>query len=286
MQNIKLCKGVDIDMDKLITKIYEARDYIQRYLNYTPEIGLILGSGLGVLGEEVQDKVIIEYSDIPNFPVSTVEGHKSRFIFGTLNNKKIAVMQGRFHYYEGYSMQDVVFPVWVMHALGINNLIVTNAAGGVNKSFKPGDLMLIKDHINFSGDNPLLGPNINEMGVRFPDMSNAYNYDLIELAKICATDNNIEIREGTYMMFTGPNYETPSEIKAVRILGGDAVGMSTVPEVIAANHSGMKVLGISCITNMAAGILGQPLNHQEVIDTAEKVKNKFISLVKSIVQNL
>jgi len=273
-------------MDKLITKIYEARDYIQRYLNYTPEIGLILGSGLGVLGEEVQDKVIIEYSDIPNFPISTVEGHKSRFIFGTLNNKKIAVMQGRFHYYEGYSMQDVVFPVWVMHALGINNLIVTNAAGGVNKSFKPGDLMLIKDHINFSGDNPLLGPNINEIGVRFPDMSNAYNYNLIELAKKCATDNNIEIREGTYMMFTGPNYETPAEIKAVRILGGDAVGMSTVPEVIAANHSGMKVLGISCITNMAAGILGQPLNHQEVIDTAEKVKNKFVSLVKSIVQNL
>lgn len=273
-------------MDKLIDKIYEARDYIKSFLNFTPEIGLILGSGLGVLGEEVQDKIIIEYSDIPNFPVSTVEGHKSRFVFGTLNNKKVAVMQGRFHYYEGYSMQEVVFPVWVMQAIGIKSLIVTNAAGGVNKSFKPGNLMLIKDHINFSSDNPLIGPNINEIGVRFPDMSNAYNHALIELAKKCAKDNNIEIREGTYMMFTGPSYETPAEIKAVRVLGGDAIGMSTVPEVIAASHSGMEVLGISCITNMAAGILDKPLNHQEVIDTAEKVKSSFVSLVKSIVQNL
>lgn len=273
-------------MDKLIAKIYEARDYIKSVVSFTPEIGLILGSGLGVLGEEVADKIIIEYSDIPNFPVSTVEGHKSRLVFGTLNNKKVAVMQGRFHYYEGYKMQEVVFPVWVMNALGINKLIVTNAAGGVNTSFKPGDLMFIKDHINFSGDNPLIGPNLNELGVRFPDMSNAYNIDMMELAKKCAKDNSIEVREGTYMMFTGPNYETPAEVKAARILGGDAVGMSTVPEVIAANHSGMKVLGMSCITNMAAGILDKPLNHQEVIDTAEKVKSKFVSLVKSIVENL
>lgn len=273
-------------MDKLIAKIYEARDYIKSFVSFTPEIGLILGSGLGILGEEVADKIIINYSDIPNFPVSTVEGHKSRLVFGTLNNKKVAVMQGRFHYYEGYKMQEVVFPVWVMKALGINKLIVTNAAGGVNADFKPGDLMLIKDHINFSGDNPLIGPNLNELGVRFPDMSNAYNIDMMELAKKCAKDNSIEVREGTYMMFTGPNYETPAEVKAARILGGDAVGMSTVPEVIAANHSGMKVLGMSCITNMAAGILDMPLNHQEVIDTAEKVKSKFVSLVKSIVENL
>jgi purine-nucleoside phosphorylase len=270
----------------LISKINDARDYIKKYVDFTPEVGLILGSGLGVMGEEVENKIIINYSDIPNFPVSTVEGHKSRFIFGTLNNKKVAVMQGRFHFYEGYKMQEVVFPVWVMKALGISKLIVTNAAGGVNKSFTPGDLMLIKDHINFAGTNPLMGSNIEEYGPRFPDMSNAYNNELIEIAKKCAVSNGIEVREGNYMMFTGPNYETPAEIRMSRVLGGDAVGMSTVPEVMTANHSGMKVLGISCITNMAAGILDQPLNHQEVIDTAEKVKTKFVKLVKDIVQNI
>jgi purine-nucleoside phosphorylase len=270
----------------LIFKINEAKDYIQKQIDYTPEIGLILGSGLGVMGEEVENKIIINYSDIPNFPVSTVEGHKSRFIFGTLNNKKVAVMQGRFHFYEGYKMQEVVFPVWVMKALGISKLIVTNAAGGVNESFTPGDLMLINDHINFAGTNPLMGQNIEEFGPRFPDMSNAYNKDFLAIAKKCAENNDISIQEGAYMMFTGPNYETPAEIRMSRVLGGDAVGMSTVPEVMAANHSGMKVLGISCITNMAAGILDQPLNHHEVMDTAEKVKTKFITLVKEIIKNI
>lgn len=270
----------------LIFKINEARDYIQKRIDYTPEIGLILGSGLGVMGEEVENKIIINYSDIPNFPVSTVEGHKSRFIFGTLNNKKVAVMQGRFHFYEGYKMQEVVFPVWVMKALGISKLIVTNAAGGVNERFTPGDLMLINDHINFAGTNPLMGQNIEEFGPRFPDMSNAYNKDFLSIAKKSAENNGISIQEGAYMMFTGPNYETPAEIRMSRVLGGDAVGMSTVPEVMAANHSGMKVLGISCITNMAAGILDQPLNHHEVMDTAEKVKTKFITLVKEIIKNI
>lgn len=270
----------------LILKINEARDYIKKHVDYTPEIGLILGSGLGVMGEEVENKIIINYSDIPNFPISTVEGHKSRFIFGTLNNKKVAVMQGRFHFYEGYKMQEVVFPVWVMKALGISKLIVTNAAGGVNMSFTPGDLMLINDHINFAGINPLMGQNIEEFGPRFPDMSNAYNKEFLDIAKKCAESNGISIQEGTYMMFTGPNYETPAEIRMSRVLGGDAVGMSTVPEVMTANHSGMKVLGISCITNMAAGILNMPLNHQEVIDTADKVKTKFVTLVKEIVKNI
>ena len=270
----------------LILKINEARDYIKQHVDFTPEIGLILGSGLGVMGEEVENKIIINYSDIPNFPISTVEGHKSRFIFGTLNNKKVAVMQGRFHFYEGYKMQEVVFPVWVMKALGISKLIVTNAAGGVNKGFTPGDLMLINDHINFAGINPLMGENIEEFGPRFPDMSNAYNKEFLGIAKKCAESNGISIQEGTYMMFTGPNYETPAEIRMSRVLGGDAVGMSTVPEVMTANHSGMKVLGISCITNMAAGILNMPLNHQEVIDTAEKVKTKFVTLVKEIVENI
>ena len=271
---------------ELIQRINGARDYIKKLVDYKPEIGLILGSGLGVLGEEVENKIIINYSDIPNFPVSTVEGHKSRFIFGTLNNKKVAVMQGRFHFYEGYKMKEVAFPVWVMKALGISKLIVTNAAGGVNESFTPGDLMLIKDHINFAGTNPLMGENIDEFGPRFPDMSNAYNKELMVIAKKCAESNGITVQEGTYMMFTGPNYETPAEIHMSRILGGDAVGMSTVPEVMTANHSGMKVLGISCITNMAAGILNQPLNHHEVMETAEKVKTKFITLVKEIVKNI
>lgn len=270
----------------LILKINEARDYINQHIDFTPEIGLILGSGLGIMGEEVENKIIINYSDIPNFPISTVEGHKSRFIFGTLNNKKVAVMQGRFHFYEGYKMQEVVFPVWVMKALGISKLIVTNAAGGVNKNFTPGDLMLINDHINFAGINPLMGKNIEEFGPRFPDMSNAYNKELLDIAKKCANSNGISVQEGTYMMFTGPNYETPAEIRMSRVLGSDAVGMSTVPEVMTANHSGMKVLGISCITNMAAGILNMPLNHQEVIDTAEKVKTKFVTLVKEIVENI
>jgi purine-nucleoside phosphorylase len=270
----------------LIFQINEARDYIKKHVDFTPEIGLILGSGLGVMGEEVENKIIINYSDIPNFPISTVEGHKSRFIFGTLNNKKVAVMQGRFHFYEGYKMQEVVFPVWVMKALGISKLIVTNAAGGVNKSFTPGDLMLIKDHINFAGTNPLMGKNIEEFGPRFPDMSNAFDKELIDVARKCADKNGIAVQTGVYMMFTGPNYETPAEIRMSRVLGGDAVGMSTVPEVMAANHCGMKVLGVSCITNMAAGILDQPLNHQEVMDTAEKVKTKFVTLVKEIVQNI
>lgn len=270
----------------LLKKINEAKEYIQKKLGYTPELALILGSGLGVLGEEVEDKTVIDYKDIPNFPVSTVEGHKSRFVFGTMNGRKVAVMQGRFHYYEGYKIQETVFPIWVMRALGIKKLIVTNAAGGINTSFDPGDLMLIKDHINFACINPLIGPNLEEFGVRFPDMSAAYSPRMMEIARKCAESHNVKIKEGVYMYLTGPNYETPAEIRAFRTIGADAVGMSTVPEVIAANHSGMEVLGISCITNMAAGILDQPLNHQEVMDTAERVRVNFTALVKSIIGNI
>ncbi len=269
--------------DNIITKINEARDYIKSKVDFTPEIGLILGSGLGVMGEEVEDKIIIDYKDIPNFPVSTVEGHKSRFIFGTLNGKKVAVMQGRFHFYEGYQIQQTVFPVWVMKALGITKMIVTNAAGGVNTDYKPGNLMIIKDHINLSGNNPLIGPNIEEFGVRFPDMSAAYSPRMINITKECAKEIGISMQEGVYMYLTGPTYETPAEIRAFRILGADAVGMSTAPEVIIANHSGVEVMGISCITNMAAGILNQPLSHHEVMETAEAVKNNFIKLIKAII---
>lgn len=270
--------------DNLYERILESKEFIEKKLVNKPSVGLILGSGLGVLGEEVEDKIAIEYSQIPNFPVSTVEGHKSRFIFGELEGSNVAVMQGRFHFYEGYSMREIAFPIWVMKTLGIEKLIVTNAAGGINTSFNAGDLMIIKDHINFMGTNPLIGENIDCFGPRFPDMSNAYSMRMINIAKKCSEKQGIKSKEGVYISFSGPSYETPAEIRAARILGADAVGMSTVPEVIAANHAKMEVLGISCITNMAAGVLDKPLSHEEVMSTAEAVKDKFIKLVKSIIK--
>lgn len=270
-------------MMELDNKILEAKRYIESGLDEKPDIGLILGSGLGVLGDKAEKQKIIDYSNIPNFPISTIEGHKGRFVFGRINNIKVAIMQGRFHFYEGYSMKETVFPVWVMKSLGIDKLIVTNAAGGINKNYKPGDLMLIKDHINFMYANPLIGPNLDSIGTRFPDMSNAYSSRMRELVKNVSNKLNIPIKEGVYASMTGPSYETPAEIKMLRILGADAVGMSTVPEVITANHAGMEVIGISCITNMAAGVLDKPLNHEEVIKTAEEVKDKFIELVTGII---
>lgn len=273
-------------MVKLNEMIIEAKKYIESNLVDIPDIGMILGSGLGVLGDEATNKNIIDYSNIPNFPVSTIEGHKGRFIFGEIANRKVAIMQGRFHYYEGYSMKEVVFPVWVMRALGIKKLIVTNAAGGVNTDFVPGDLMLINDHINFMGQNPLIGSNLHDFGTRFPDMSNAYSSSMRDIAKKASADLNIQLKEGVYVSMTGPAYETPAEIKMARILGADAVGMSTVPEVIAANHAGMDVIGISCITNMAAGVLDKPLSHDEVIRTADEVKDKFIKLVMAIIKRM
>lgn len=270
--------------DNLYERILESKEFIEKKLVKKPSVGLILGSGLGVLGEEVEDKIEIEYSQIPNFPVSTVEGHKSRFVFGELEGSNVAVMQGRFHFYEGYSMREIAFPIWVMKTLGIEKLIVTNAAGGINTSFNAGDLMIIKDHINFMGTNPLIGENIDYFGPRFPDMSNAYSMRMINIAKKCSEKQGIKSKEGVYISFSGPSYETPAEIRAARILGADAVGMSTVPEVIAANHAKMEVLGISCITNMAAGVLDKPLSHEEVMSTAEAVKDKFIKLVKSIIK--
>ncbi len=272
--------------NKLYDKIIEAKNFIRNRISDGPEIGLILGSGLGALGEEVQNKTALPYRDIPDFPVSTVTGHEGRFIFGRLNGINIAVMQGRFHYYEGYSMQEVVFPILVMKALGIKKLIITNAAGGVNKAFKAGDLMIINDHINFMFANPLIGKNIDYFGPRFPEMSNAYSKDLIRITKELCTEHNIPVNEGVYISMTGPAYETPAEIKMARILGADAVGMSTVPEVIAANHGGIEVLGISCITNMAAGVAEHPLSHSEVVKTAASVKDKFETLIKLILTRL
>ncbi|WP_347549775.1 purine-nucleoside phosphorylase [Pseudalkalibacillus hwajinpoensis] len=268
-------------------EIQDASSFIEEKIGgLSPEIGLILGSGLGVLADEIKNPIRISYSDIPNFPVSTVEGHAGQFVFGELNGKMVAAMQGRFHFYEGYAMDKVTFPVRVMKELGIEKVIVTNAAGGVNKEFEPGDLMVIADHINNFGTNPLIGPNSNEFGPRFPDMSTTYSESLQTLAHETARDLGLKLQSGVYVGNTGPTYETPAEVRMLRALGGDAVGMSTVPEVIIARHAGMAVLGISCISNMAAGILDQPLHHDEVIETTEKVKANFLSLVKNIVSKM
>lgn len=270
----------------MLGKIIEASKFIEGKISQKPEIGMILGSGLGVLGDEIKNPTIVKYEEIPYFPKSTVEGHKGQLVIGELEGKVVLVMQGRFHYYEGYDIQDVVFPVRVMKQMGIEKMVVTNAAGGSNESYVPGDLMIITDHINFAFNNPLMGKNFDELGPRFPDMSHAYDPKYCQVARECAKELNLDIKEGTYMWFTGPTYETPAEVRMARLLGADAVGMSTVPEVIAAVHMGMKVLGISCITNMAAGILDQPLAHDEVIETTERVRGNFISLVRNITSKL
>ena len=270
----------------LSDKIKFSAEYIKSKTKFEPKIGLILGSGLGAIANKIENAEYYNYSDIPNFPISTVEGHKGRLVIGNFQGKQVVAMQGRFHYYEGYTMQEVTCPVRVMKLLGVETLIVTNAAGAVNKDFNAGDLMIISDHINLSGSNPLVGKNLDDFGTRFPDMSNAYNKDLIKKAKDIAKSLNISVQEGFYAMFSGPNYETPAEIRMARIIGADAVGMSTVPEVIVANHCGMKVLGISCATNMAAGILAQPLNHLEVMETSERVKEKFINLMTNIIREI
>lgn len=267
-------------------QVVEAANFLKGKYTKSPRIGLILGSGLGVLADEIENPVKIPYEEIPNFPVSTVEGHAGQLVIGNLSGKEVVVMQGRFHYYEGYPFNQVTFPVKVMKELGVQTVVVTNAAGGVNQSFEPGDLMIISDHINNMGSNPLIGPNDSKFGARFPDMSEAYSKELRTLARDVASKLNIRIQEGVYVGNTGPSYETPAEVRMIRTIGGDAVGMSTVPEVIVARHAGLKVLGISCISNMAAGILDQPLTHDEVIETTEKVRADFLKFVKEIVNQI
>ncbi|MCP3738659.1 purine-nucleoside phosphorylase [Rossellomorea sp. BNER] len=267
-------------------KIGNAAKLLKNKYTGIPRIGLILGSGLGVLADEIENPVRVPYKEIPNFPVSTVAGHAGQLVFGQLSGVEVVAMQGRFHYYEGYGFDQVTFPVRVMKELGVETLIVTNAAGGVNENFKAGDLMIISDHINNMGGNPLIGPNDSRLGVRFPDMSTAYNKELRKLAKEIAEKISLSVQEGVYVGNTGPTYETPAEVRLARTLGGDAVGMSTVPEVIVARHAGIEVLGISCISNMAAGILDQPLTHDEVMETTEKVKADFLAYVKEIVKSI
>ncbi|EMF0036544.1 purine-nucleoside phosphorylase [Enterococcus hirae] len=245
------------------------------------DFGLILGSGLGELAKEIEEAIVIPYDQIPFFPTSTVVGHAGQLVYGTLSGKKVLAMQGRFHFYEGHSMQTVTYPVRVMAALKAHSVIVTNASGGVNESFVPGDLMLITDHINFTGQNPLIGPNEDEIGPRFPDMSEAYTLTYREVAKEAASQLDLTLKEGVYMGYSGPTYETPAEIRMSRTMGADAVGMSTVPEVIVAAHSGLKVLGISCITNLAAGMQAN-LNHEEVVETTQRVKQSFKALIKEV----
>ncbi|RUT36138.1 purine-nucleoside phosphorylase [Paenibacillus zeisoli] len=266
--------------------IQEAASYILEKAGSKPEVGLILGSGLGILADHIENAVVLDYADIPHFPKSTVEGHAGELVLGTVGGRQVVLMKGRFHMYEGYGPEVTAFPVRVMKALGAGKLLVTNAAGGVNTSFHPGDLMLISDHLNMTGQSPLTGPNDNELGPRFPDMSEAYSRRLRTLAKEIAKEHDIPLQEGVYAGLIGPAYETPAEIRMLRTLGADAVGMSTVSEVIVARHAGLEVLGISCISNMASGILDQPLSHDEVMETTERVKEKFLGLVTSIIPKL
>ncbi|WP_082235976.1 purine-nucleoside phosphorylase [Halobacillus massiliensis] len=264
----------------------EAAAFIRENLTTTPAVGLILGSGLGVLAEEIQNPIQISYKDIPHFPESTVSGHKGQLVIGELEGRQVIAMQGRFHYYEGYDMKQVTFPVRVMKELGVETLFVTNAAGGINESFNAGDLMVITDHINNMGDNPLIGANDDDLGPRFPDMSEAYDRRLIDHAMKSADRLGLKIQRGVYIGNKGPVYETGAEVRMLRTWGGDAVGMSTVPEVTVANHAGIRVLGISCISNMAAGILDQPLTHEEVIETTAHVREDFLSFVKDLLKTL
>lgn len=253
---------------------------------FIPDNALILGSGLDAFASMIEPECIINYSELTGFPVSTNAMHKGRFIFGYIGNKKIAAMQGRIHYYEGYNMDEVVMPIRLMKMMGAKTLILSNAAGGINETFRPGDLMLITDHITSFIPSPLIGQNIDEMGTRFPDMTNVYDKELQKTIKMCAQHLNISLKEGVYLQTTGPNYETPAEINAYRYLGADAVGMSTACEAMTAIHCGFKVCGISCITNMAAGMTGEPLNDEEVGIIAGKASESFCRLIKEIILSL
>ncbi len=248
-----------------------------------PDIGLVLGSGLQDYAENLESPVRVPYADLPGFPRSTVQGHTGEWVFGRKNKKNVLCMKGRFHSYEGWSMDDVVLPIRVMRELGVGTLILTNASGGVNLDYRPGDLMVMLDHINMSGQNPLVGANKDELGPRFPDMSFAYTPALVRKAFDASLATGVPLKKGVYAMMRGPSFETPAEIRMLRMLGADAVGMSTVPEVIAARHMGMDILGISCITNCAAGVLDQPLSHDEVLAAGREVRPRFEALISDII---
>ncbi len=267
-------------------KINRSIKYIDSLVDFSPDVGIILGSGLGDYVDSIDKTLEIPYEDIPELPVSTVPGHKGCFVLGKRANKNLMIMQGRIHLYEGYTMKKITLPLRIMIKKGIRALIITNAAGGINRGFKPGDLMVITDHINLMGDNPLIGPNLESFGPRFPDMTEAYDKELINTALAVGRKLGIDIKKGVYAGLKGPSYETPAEIEMLRRMGADAVGMSTIPEVIVARHSGIKTLAISCISNMAAGIMDKPLSHQEVVDTAKKIRPQFVKLLNGIVSSI
>ncbi len=269
-----------------MSKILEASQYILSKISTKPKIGMVLGSGLGIYVDQIQNKVIIPYQDIPHFRRTSVEGHEGRLIIGEVHGVTVAALQGRLHAYEGHPMDEIVHPVRTLAALGVEMLFLTNASGGINADFHPGDLVSINDHINLSGRNPLVGPNIAELGPRFPDMTNAYDVELINLMTSVAKNHHVEMKSGVYCSVLGPTYETPAEIRMLRTIGADLVGMSTVPEVIAANHLGLRVAGVACITNYAAGIKAEKLNHADVKKVAEKAMVGFATILTETIGEL
>ena len=273
-------------MSELRKKIEETVAFLRTKTDAQPGIGIILGTGLGALVEDIDVEISISYSEIPNFPISTVEFHAGKLIFGTLCGKSIVAMQGRFHYYEGYSMQQITFPVRVMKFLGVHTLLVSNACGGINAGIKPGDIMLITDHINLLGDNPLIGENDDTLGPRFPDMSEPYSRALIQLTEDIARNEKIDVKKGVYAAMTGPNLETGAEYKFLRTIGADVVGMSTIPEDIVAIHSGMQVLGFSVITDACVPEELKPANIPEIINTAKEAEPKLTLLIKNVVEKI
>lgn len=273
-------------MNPVYEKLLKCYESVRKKIDFQPEIALVLGSGLGNYAESMDVVATLPYNEIEDFPVSTVEGHKGRFIFGYIENVPVVCMQGRVHYYEGYPMTDVVLPTRLMKMMGSKVLFLTNAAGGLNYDFLPGDFMMITDHIMNFVPSPLIGKNIEELGARFPDMSDVYKKDLQEIIRNAARELDIKLQEGVYIQLTGPNFETPAEVRMCRILGADAAGMSTAAEAVAANHMGMKVCGISCITNLGCGMLEQPLSHHEVQETADQVAVQFEALVTKAIVNI
>lgn len=270
----------------MYNKLLSCLKSVRTRTDFIPEVGIILGSGLGDYADSVKIDSVVEYKDITGFPVSTVKGHKGRFVFGYVENTPVVIMQGRVHYYEGYAMSDVVLPVRLMGMMGAGKILLTNAAGGINPEFNAGDFMIITDHITTGVPSPLIGPNIDELGTRFPDMSEVYSSRIRSIIKTAAAECGITPQEGVYVQFTGPNYETPAEIRMAARWGGDAVGMSTACEAMAARHMGLEVAGISCITNMAAGISKTPLNHKEVQEIADRVSSQFKELVTKVIVNI